>query len=119
MAEPALTPALALDYLDELSVDIRGALVLDRDGEVAAAWRGDDERAQRMSQALAELLERADRAAEGSGSVSQLEVATARGDVFCVRGDAWTLAVVAGRFALSSLMFYDLRNVLSDLGAAA
>jgi predicted regulator of Ras-like GTPase activity (Roadblock/LC7/MglB family) len=118
VAEPALTPALALDYLDELSVDIRGALVLDRDGTVAAAWRGDDERAERMSQALTQLLERADGAAEGSAPVAQLEVGTARGTVFCVRDAHWTLAVVAGRLALSSLMFYDLRHVLLDLGGA-
>ena len=30
-------------------------------------------------------------------------------------GVGCTLAVVAGRFALSSLMFYDLRSVLADL----
>ena len=119
VAEPALTPALALDYLDELSVDIRGALVLDGAGEVAAAWRGDAERGERMREALAALLQRADAAADGSEPVGQLEVGTARGTVFCVRDDAWTLAVVAGRFALSSLMFYDLRNVISDLQATA
>jgi hypothetical protein len=119
VAEPALTPALALDYLDELSVDIRGALVLDGAGEVAATWGGDAERGERMKDALAELLERADRAAGRAAPVPQLEVGTSRGVVFCVRGERWTLAVVAGRLALSSLMFYDLRHVLADLGDAA
>jgi hypothetical protein len=119
VAEPALTPALALDYLDELSVDIRGALVLDRSGKVAAAWRGDAERGERMNEALTELLDRADGAAGRAAPVPQLEVSTSRGTVFCVRGEHWTLAVVAGRLALSSLMFYDLRHVLSDLGAPA
>jgi hypothetical protein len=118
VAAPALTPALALDYLDELSVDIRGALLLDGDGNVAAAWRGDADRAERMREPLAELLERADRTERGQPT-PQIEVATPRGTVFCVRDEHWTLAVVAGRLALSSLMFYDLRNVLSDLGAAA
>jgi hypothetical protein len=32
-----------------------------------------------------------------------------------VRDERWIIAVVAGRFALSSLMFYDLRAVLDDL----
>ena len=60
MPEPALTPALALDYLDELSTDIRGGVLLGADGAVAAAWRGDAERGERIREPLAELLERAD-----------------------------------------------------------
>ena len=97
MAEPALTPALALDYLDELSTDIRGGLLLDAGGE---------------------LLALADGAAGDSAPAAQIEVTTPRGAVFCVRDDDFTLAVVTGRFALPSLMFYDLRHVLDDLRAA-
>jgi hypothetical protein len=33
-----------------------------------------------------------------------------------VRDDHWMVGVVTGRFALSSLMFYDLRRVAEDLG---
>ena len=116
---PALTPALALDYLDELSTDIRGAVLLDAGGGVAAAWRGDTDRAERMREPLLELLERADAAAGESAPAAQVEVTTARGAVFCVRDERWTLAVVAGRFALLSLMFYDLRHVVDDLGAGS
>jgi hypothetical protein len=43
-------------------------------------------------------------------------VVTTEGSVFVVRGTAWTLAVVAGRQPLASLMFYDLRNVVRELG---
>jgi hypothetical protein len=59
-----------------------------------------------------------DRAADTlpSAGVDQLEVTTAEGSVFAVRGNDWTVGVVAGRKPLSSLMFYDLRNVVSDLG---
>ena len=39
--------------------------------------------------------------------------------MFAVRERGWTLAVVAGRFALSSLMFYDLRMVIRDLAEEA
>jgi len=117
VAEPALTPALALDYLDELSTDIRGAVLLDAGGRVAAGWRGDAERAERMRGPLLELLARADAAATDVAPVAQVQVGTQAGAVFCVRDDAWTLGVVAGRFALPSLMFYDLRQVLSDLEA--
>jgi hypothetical protein len=119
VADPALTPALALDYLDELSTDIRGAVLLDSDRRVVAAWRGDSDRAEQLREPLLELLERADAAAGGSAPPAQVEVTTLRGAVFCVRDDDWTLAVVSGRFALPSLMFFDLLHVLDDLRADA
>lgn len=115
VAGPALTPVLALDYLDELSTDIEAVVVLDRDGRVAAATGDDDERTDRMRELVVALLDRAADAAPGSG-VDQLEVQTAEGSVFAVRGRDWTVAVVAGRKPLASLMFCDLRNVVSDLG---
>ena len=115
VAGSALTPALALDYLGELSTDIEATVVLDRDGRVAAATGDDDERKERMREIFVALLDRAADAAPGAG-VDQLEVTTADGSVFAVRGSAWTVGVVAGRKPLSSLMFYDLRNVVADLG---
>ena len=118
MAEPALTPALALDYLDELSTDIRGGVLLGPDREILAGWRGDPDRAERMCEPLLELLALADEAAGDSAPAAQIEVTTPRGAVFCARDDDHTLAVVTGRFALPSLMFYDLRHVLDDLRPA-
>lgn len=115
MPEPALTPALALDYLDELSTDIRGAVLLDASGALAAGWHGDEERAERLREPLVELLRQADAVAGEGGPASQVEVTTGRGAVFCVRDERWTLAAVTGRFALPSLVFYDLRHVLADL----
>lgn len=115
MPDPALTPALALDYLDELSTDIRGAVLLDAGGAVAAGWRGDAERAERLREPVTELLRRADAAAGHAGPATQVEVTSGRGAVFCVRDERWTLAAVTGRFALPSLVFYDLRHVLRDL----
>lgn len=115
VAGSALTPVLALDYLDELSTDIEAVVVLDSDGRVAAATGEDEERKDRMRELVVALLDRAAEAAPGKG-VDQLEVQTAEGSVFAVRGSAWTVAVVAGRKPLASLMFYDLRNVVSDLG---
>src|SRR3954471_13589526 len=111
---PALTPALALDYLDELSTDIESVVVLDRDGTVAAASAEDEDRRERMRELVVALLDHAAKAVPGS---DQLEVQTAEGSVFAGRGTDWTVAVVAGRKPLSSLMLYDLRNVVSDLGA--
>jgi hypothetical protein len=62
-----------------------------------------------MRELSTELL---DAAAEGD----QVEVVTTEGSVFAVRGETWTVAVVAGRQPLASLMFYDLRNVVRELG---
>jgi hypothetical protein len=106
---PALTPDLALDYLGELSTDIRAAIVLDSGGALAAVTGDDRQRGERMRELSTELL---DAAAEGD----QVEVVTTEGSVFAVRGESWTVAVVAGRQPLASLMFYDLRNVLRELG---
>ena len=109
MSGPALTPDLALDYLGELSTDIRAAIVLDSGGALAAVTSDDRERGERMRELSTELL---DAAAEGD----QVEVVTTEGSVFAVRGESWTVAVVAGRQPLASLMFYDLRNVVRELG---
>jgi hypothetical protein len=115
VAGPALTPALALEYLAELSTDIRAGVLLDADGGLAASWDGDDERGERVRELVADLLEKVDAADGGAEPPEQVEVSTGSGGVFCVRDPNWTIAVVAGRYALPSLMFYDLRKVLEDL----
>jgi hypothetical protein len=112
----ALTPDLALDYLGELSTDIRAALVVDGGGKVAAVTGDDRERAERMRELTEQLLDASAEAGGESGGVDQVEIVTADGSVFAVRGESWTVAVVAGRQPLASLMFYDLRNVVRDLG---
>jgi hypothetical protein len=117
VANPALTPELALDYLDELSTDIRAAVLLDGRGALAAhsAPDGDGERMRELAQ---ELFERA--ATAGSGEPPhQLEVSLPGGSVYALREAGWTLVVVSGRYALASLMFYDLHSVIRDLGGAA
>jgi hypothetical protein len=112
---PALTPALALDYLGELSTDIESVVVLDSTGNVAAATIEDADRRERLRELVVALLDRAEAAVPGA---DQLEVQTAEGSVFAVRGSDWTLGVVAGRKPLASLMFYDLRRVVADLGGS-
>ena len=98
---PTLSPALALDYLRELSADIRAGVVLAPGGNLLA---GPEE----LADAARDLLAAAPDAQE-------LHVATADGAVFAARSDLHTVIVVCGRFALPSLIRYDLRLVLSDL----
>ena len=100
-AGPALTPSLALDYLRELSADIRSGVVLARDGELLA---GPEELAEPARDLLA-----------AAGDAAELHVTTADGAVYAARSDSHAVAVVCGRFALPSLIRYDLRLVLGDL----
>lgn len=99
----------ALAYLTEMSPDLRGAAILDPAGSVLAAtsepsrWRED----------AAALLDVSDRA--GEEPVQQVHVATEQGEVFALRHDGLTALVVSERFALASLMFFDMRSVLREL----
>jgi len=115
VAEATLTPDLVLDYLGELSTDIRAGVLLDSDGATAAA---SDNEGEQLGPLVAELFDDAAAAALPSETISQVEVTTVVGGVFAVRDSRWTLAVVTGRYALPSLMFYDLRSVLGDLAGA-
>jgi predicted regulator of Ras-like GTPase activity (Roadblock/LC7/MglB family) len=108
----ALSPELALQYLGELSTDIKASVVLSADGRTAAASKP-GETGDRLRELTQQLFERAD--AADSQVVTQVEVSTGDGAVYAVRDERWTVGVVTGRFALSSLMFYDLRGVLGDL----
>jgi hypothetical protein len=98
---PALTPHLALDYLRELSADIREVAVLDPRGKLLA---GPDD----MAEAARDLLTAADTADE-------IHVQTADGSVYAARDDRHAVVVVTGRLALPSLIRYDLRLVLGEL----
>jgi predicted regulator of Ras-like GTPase activity (Roadblock/LC7/MglB family) len=108
----SLTPELALQYLGELSTDIKASVVMSADGRTAAASRPGDA-GDRLRELTRELFERAE--AADDQEVAQVEVSTGDGAIYAVRDERWMVGVVCGRFALPSLMFYDLRNVLGDL----
>jgi hypothetical protein len=98
---PTLTPALALDYLRELSADIRTGVVLDPGGELLAG-------PEALHEAARDLL-------AGAPDAAEINVTTADGAVFAARSEQHALVVVCGRLALPSLIRYDLRIVLADL----
>jgi sugar phosphate isomerase/epimerase len=100
-ASTPLTPSLALDYLRELSADIRAGVVLDPSGALLA---GPEDLADPARDLMA-----------AAGDAREVHVANADGNVFGARSDRHTLVVVCGRFALPSLIRYDLRRVLADL----
>jgi hypothetical protein len=114
VSDRALTPELALAYLGELSTDIHAAALLDDDGRLAAYSGVEAADSDRLRGLVADLFEQAARAASGDAP-DQVEIALPEGSVFAVREHGYTAAVVTGRYALSSLMFYDLRMTLADL----
>ena len=99
---PTLTPPLALDYLRELSADIQTGVVLDADGKLLAG-------PQELGKAARDLV-------QAAGDAEEIHVSMAEGGVFAARSDLHALVVVCGRLALPSLIRYDLRLVLADLG---
>jgi hypothetical protein len=101
---PPLTPALALDYLRELSADVDAGVVLAADGALLAG-------PEALAGPARDLLARAPGAED-------VHVATSRGAVFAARSDRHAIVLACGRFALPSLVRYDLRRVLADLAGA-
>ena len=116
MAE-TLTPEAAPARVCELSSDARVAVLLDAAGSPAASSETDPERARALADLTRELFETVDRATRDwePEPPEQVEVQVPGGAVFASRTPRWTLAVVARRAALSSLMLWDLRAVLGEL----
>jgi len=99
----------ALAFLGEMSPDLRGAAILDSDGAVLAA-SGEPERWREDAGALFAVADRA-----GGEPAEQVHVATEQGEVFALRHAGLAAVAVSERFALASLMFFDMRSVLRDL----
>jgi hypothetical protein len=103
----------ALEFLAEMSPDLRGAAILGSDDQVLAAtgdewvrWRDD----------AAALFAAADGAEEAP--VEQVHIATEQGEVFAVRNAGLAAVSVTDRFALASLMLFDMRSMLRELAGA-
>lgn len=99
----------ALAFLAEMSMDLRGAAILDSGGAVLAA----SAEPERWREDAANLFAVADSA--GAEPVEQVHVATEQGEVFALRHAGLAAVAVTERFALASLMFFDMRSTLRDL----
>jgi predicted regulator of Ras-like GTPase activity (Roadblock/LC7/MglB family) len=100
----------ALAFLTEMSPDLRGAAILAADGEVLAST---GEEPERWGEDAAALFAAAD-AAEGA-PVEQVHIATEQGEVFALRNAGLAAVTVTDRFALASLMLFDMRSALRQL----
>jgi predicted regulator of Ras-like GTPase activity (Roadblock/LC7/MglB family) len=114
-ATTALDPGdavAALAFLTEMSPDLRGGAILAADGTLLAA----SDKPARWHEDAAKLLAIAD--AAGAEPVEQVHIATEQGEVFAVRAHGLAAVVVADRFALASLLLFDMRATLRDLALA-
>src|SRR3954451_10987104 len=114
-AAAATTPSAesaeaALAFLAEMSPDLRGGAIIGPEGDVLAASGEDTER---WGEDAAALFAAAD-AAEGVAT-EQVHIATEQGEVFAVRNRGLAAVAVTDRFALASLMLFDMRSVLREL----
>ncbi|MGN6815468.1 MAG: hypothetical protein ACTHK3_05205 [Solirubrobacterales bacterium] len=103
----------ALAYLAEMSPDLRGAAILGSDGEALAAIGGKPERWREDARALFAAAD----AAEGV-PVEQVHIATEQGEVFAIRNEGLAAVAVTDRFALASLLLFDLRSMLRELASS-
>ena len=112
-----LTPERTAERLCELSADARAAVLLDAAGSPASVHGVAAGHAAELATLAHDLFEAVDRAHRdlAGGPPEQVEVQVDRGTVYATRTPRWTLAVVARRAALSSLMLMDLRAVLGEL----
>ena len=112
-----LIPERAAERLRGLSADVRAAVLLDAAGSFAGASDDDGDQARELAELARRLFEEVDRATRDwdTDPPEQVEVQIPGGAVFASRTPSWTLAAVAKRGALASLMLYDLRAVLGEL----
>jgi predicted regulator of Ras-like GTPase activity (Roadblock/LC7/MglB family) len=108
--------AQALADLTEISSQIESAALFGENGDVSASTFADDERAQAFVRAARELLDAAG-GLRSSASPNQVEVATAEGSIFVVRGDGRLIAATTTAEPTVGLVFYDLKSCLRAAAA--
>ncbi|HXR60481.1 MAG TPA: hypothetical protein VN732_04055 [Solirubrobacterales bacterium] len=114
-APPAAAPSsesaeAALAFLSEMSPDLRGAAILGPEGRVLAATGGEPERWGEDAAALFAVADAAE-----DVPVEQVHIATEQGEVFAIRNEGLAAVAVTDRFALASLMHFDMRSILREL----
>jgi hypothetical protein len=96
-----LTPALAIDYVRELSADVRAVVVLDARGEPLAG--------------PPELAGPARALLDAGGDAAELEAGSESGVVCAVRSSTHAAVAICGRFAIGGVVREDLRAALGGL----
>jgi hypothetical protein len=104
---------LTLRYLLELSTDIRVALLMDDEGNLAAA--APERPSQEVVRVGEDIAREAVALAPDRDTAVEVDVTLERGTVFVVREGVAALVCVTGPFALPGLVLHDMRVVLGDI----
>jgi predicted regulator of Ras-like GTPase activity (Roadblock/LC7/MglB family) len=114
-----MRPAEALADLADLSMQVRAAVIAERDGAVLASTLADEGRSQELADAARAALDAAGRLrANGDVQVRALEAAVPGGSLFVTRDDGVLIAATTGPDEPAGLVLYDLRATLRRLGEA-
>jgi predicted regulator of Ras-like GTPase activity (Roadblock/LC7/MglB family) len=109
--------AQAIADLTEISSQIEAVVLTDSAGAILGSNLEGDDRASRLAEGAARLLEEASSAATGreGAELTQLEAATPEGSVFVVRDDERAIAATTSPEPTVGLVFYDLKSCLRSL----
>jgi hypothetical protein len=112
----------ALGRLQDISSQVRAAVIFERGGKVLGSTLADDEHAKQVAKEAGELLgdaqsRRLDQG-EGSGGFAPLEVALRSGSVFVVSHDDLLIAATTPPEPTVGLVFYDLKTCLRAIETA-
>lgn len=110
MADDASAARSALDYLAQLQPGLKGAAVFSAEDRLEA---GDGSAAVWVEGGTA-LLAAIDEAV--GGRAEEAHIATAAGEIFVQSRAGRRLVAVAERFVLASLLSFDMRTVLREIG---
>jgi hypothetical protein len=113
----ATSHQLALQYLLELSSDIRLALFLDPGGAVVAAAPGAP--GPRLEELASQLAAEAGALFGSDGEPVEIDAACEGGSVFLIHTGDGSMVCLTDRSVLHALIFYDMHAVLKDIDRAA
>ncbi|HYT50757.1 MAG TPA: roadblock/LC7 domain-containing protein [Gaiellaceae bacterium] len=114
--------AAALERLQEISSQVRAAVIFERGGKVVGSTFADDQRAKDVAEEAEALLTEAEQRHDAGGETAefaQLEVALQGGSVFVVRDGDRLIAATTQPEPTVGLVFYDLKSCLRDLDTPA
>jgi predicted regulator of Ras-like GTPase activity (Roadblock/LC7/MglB family) len=109
--------AQAIADLTEISSQIEGVVLADSAGAILGTNLEGDDRATRVADGAARLLDEAAATVTGreGSALTQLEAATPEGSVFVVRDGDRTIAATTSPEPTVGLVFYDLKSCLRSL----
>jgi predicted regulator of Ras-like GTPase activity (Roadblock/LC7/MglB family) len=113
--------AAALERLQEISSQVRTAVIFERDGRVVGSTLAEEQRAKQVADEAAALLADAERRRDRGegGEFAQLEVALQAGSVFVVLDGDRLIAATTPPEPTVGLVFYDLKSCLRELETPA